>query len=641
MLILPSRSKGRYVVLDGAVTLLDASAGVEAQTLTVWRQADRYKVPCIAYLNKMDKSSASFSNCVQSMIDKLHVTPLITQVPVGSGVNFSGIVDIVNMEKYTWLNDGEGKVYQKTPVDASEGEMYNKTIAARIKLVENLANVDDAIAEHFLNDTDHMDIPKTDIHHAIRQATLDRKIVPVLCGSSHKNKGVQPLMDAIIKYLPCPLDIHHEFVEFYKGELCALAFKVIHDKYHGPLTFMRLYEGELKANSTVYNVNRECSERVVKVLRVYADEHKDIASATVGNIVAVSGLKATITGDTIVTNPAAVLFAENRSKKMKTRSTEDWDSDTKEAVAPVLAGMVIPDPVFFCSIEVGSLSHQKQLDLALNILTREDPSLRVQIDKDTGQTILSGMGELHLDIIKSRIEKEYKAEVYLGPLQIAYRESVTGPSKECVVTLDSMVGKDRHVVTVGLSVAPSSEEDFQSIIIPQDLDPTVVRLLHIIKLRAINAGVKSALSRGPILGYPMINVAVTLRTFQFKRGTSLSMVTGAASQAMFQALQQASSALLEPMMQMEIWTDEAYLSNILADLNPRRTQILGIDSPHPDTRTLQGLVPLAELRGYSTCLRTITSGRASFTMQLSHYVEMTEADQNHMTMQHAGLFPLS
>ena len=627
-------------VLDGAVALLDASAGVEAQTLTVWRQADHYKVPCIAYLNKMDKPAASFTNSVTSMVDKLHVNPLVTQVPIGSGSDFRGIVDIVNMEKCVWKNDGEGKLFEKSSLESSD-ELYEQTLKSRMKLIETLADVNETIAEHFLNDVDHLDIPRVDIHNAIRAATLSRKVVPVLCGSSYKNKGVQPLLDAVIKYLPSPLEIHHDFVDYYKDKLCALAFKLVHHKHHGPLTFMRLYEGELKSGMSIYNVNRECTEKVTRVLQVYADEHKEISHASSGNIVAVSGLKETITGDTLVTNHAAAVVAESRrSKDNKTYEPElDSDGEDSQLSAPVLAGMIIPDPVFFCSVEVESLAYQKQLDLALANLTREDPSLRVRIDKDTGQTILSGMGELHLDIIKSRIEKEYKAEVYLGPMQISYRESVTEASEETVVTLDNVIGKDRHVVTVGLSLKPSSS-NFKSIEIPHDLDIEIIRKLRTVRHRALNSGVKSALSRGPILGFPVINVAVTLHNFQMKHGTSLSMLTGAASQAVYQALQQASATLLEPMMNMEIWTEESYLSNVMADLNRRRAQILAMASPHPDTRIVHALVPLAELRGYSTTLRTVTSGRGSFTMELAYYAEMAESERNQATLQHTGFAPI-
>ena len=608
-------------VLDGAVAILDASAGVEAQTLTVWRQAERYEVPCIAYLNKMDKPKASFEMSVKSMMEKLHVNPLIVQLPVGNGSKFQGVVDIVNLEMFVWSHESEGKSFKKLELETSDSALYNEVMDTRTKLVENLADFDEVIADHVLSDTDHMDIPKGHIHRAIRNATIERKGVPVLCGSSFKNKGVQPLMDSVIRYLPSPVDIQHSFVDHYQNDLCGLAFKLVHDKHHGPLTFVRLYSGEISGGSTIYNINRGCNEKVQRLMQVYADEHKEVHTISKGNIIAVAGLKETITGDTLVSSLSSAKAANKRST-----NTSDGNVDD-ESTAPVLAGLVIPDPVFFCSIEVASLVYQKQLDLALANLSREDPSLRVHVDKDTGQTILSGMGELHLDIIKSRIEKEYKAEVDLGPLQISYREAIQNHAEERL-ELDKMIGKDRHRVNLTLSVSPSEETEFKSVeLIPHkdsEMDPKRVRR-HVIQ--AINKGVQSALSRGPVLGFPVLNVSVQVHDIKVKYGTSLPMVTGAAAQATHKALLSAGGVLLEPFMLMDIWTEESYLSNVMSDLSPRRAQIQEISAPHQDTRNVHALVPLSELLGYSNTLRTITSGRGSFSMSLSHYSHMGEYEQ--------------
>ncbi|CAG5121381.1 unnamed protein product [Candidula unifasciata] len=639
-------------VLDGAVAVLDASAGVEAQTLTVWRQADRYNVPRIVYLNKMDKPGASLDLCLSSLRNKLHAEPLVLNIPVGSGKEFTGVQDLVHMNLLKWPNNGkDGRVFEQTPIDLNKpDESVEKFLKARTDLIGRLADVDERIADLVLCDTKIESFTAEDLKSAIRSATIKQKIVPVLCGSSLKNKGVQPLLDAIILYLPSPVDISYGFVKYYSNHLCALAFKVIHDKQRGPLAFVRIYSGMLKSGSYVYNINRDINEKSTRILQVYADELHDISSAVAGNIVAVAGLKETYTGDTLTCNRTAAQEAarayiletgdidsespesEEKSEEDKSDEIAESDTVTKDKI-PILAGVSVPDPVFFCSIEAASLSMQKSLDLALEQLKKEDPSLKVEVNEETGQTVLSGMGELHLDIIKSRLEKEYKLEVELGPLQIAYRETILD-DVEVTETLERDLGGNRQFVHMRLSLHPDLEDrDFKHVVLQRSHDhPLVIRSTV---LKAIESGIRSGLANGCILNFPVIHTRVHLHEFATHHHTTLPMITGCAALAVQKALREAQSVLLEPMMALEITTDDEKLDVVLSDLSKRRSHILDV-AFRQNARVISALTPLKELMGFSTDLRTITSGTATCTIELSHYEKMSNDEIQKVTEQISG-----
>ncbi|XP_005107027.1 ribosome-releasing factor 2, mitochondrial [Aplysia californica] len=649
-------------VLDGAVAILDASAGVEAQTLTVWRQADNYHIPRLVYLNKMDKPGASLELCLQSLQKKLHVTPLVLNLPVGSGREFTGVLDLVNLEKLTWdpTSSRDGSSFTKIPIDIEEGSADSeRVLKARADLIGQLADMDEHIADLVLCDTKLTDIPVKDLISAVRTATLQQKVVPVFCGSSLKNKGVQPLLDAVGLFLPSPMDISYGFAKYYESHLCALAFKVQYDKQRGPLTYVRIYSGMLNSGAHVFNINRGKTEKTSRLLQVYADELHDISAAVAGNIIAIAGLKETFTGDTITSTMSTAKEAAhnyvremNKEKKQKTseelkaselsskESLENEDLVEKDHVTndmiPVLAGMAVPDPVFFCSVEPSSMSVQKNLDAALDNLQKEDPSLRVEINSETGQTVLSGMGELHLDIIKSRLQKEYGLDVDLGPLQIAYRETVIEDADACE-TLDKTLGGKHQFVQIRLSVHPDLEErEFKHVLLERTPDHPL-NLKHKVA-KAVESGIKSGLSHGVLLNFPVIHTRVCLHEFTTHYHTTLPMITAAAAMATQKALRLAGSVLLEPMMGMEITTEEDKADSVLSDLGKRRSHILNVTS-RLDARVISAVTPLQELMGYSTELRTITSGTASCSMELSHYEKMSEEEIQKVTERITGFHP--
>ncbi|KAL5008243.1 hypothetical protein ScPMuIL_013824 [Solemya velum] len=626
-------------VLDGAVAILDASAGVEAQTLTVWRQADKYHTPRIVYLNKMDKRGANIELCMNSLREKLKVNPLLIHLPIGSEKAFSGIVDLVSMKKVRWSSK-DGNKFDIEPIMSADGSLHDEAINARNNLIGQVADFNEKIAEFVLNDEIDK-IPEQELQMALREVCINQKALLVLCGSSLKNVGVQALLDAITFYLPSPKDINYGFAEFYKTDLCALAFKIIHDKQRGPLTFLRIYSGILKTGANIYNVNRGLSEKITRLLQVYADDFKDISSTGAGNIVCVSGLKQTVTGDTLTSSQSTATSAQRAYNQQKHKTETKVDTDMESlgvADTPVLAGLDVLEPVFFCSVEPPSLAYQKDLDFALECLQREDPSLKVEVNEDTGQTVLSGMGELHLEVIKSRILKEYGVDVDVGPLQIAYRETISRTA-EIEEVLDKTIGDRHHQVQMKVSIHPCEVSEFRQVKVIHSKEHTFENLKKK-HLQAINNGIRSALSNGPILNFPIINVEVHLESFHLGPGTSMAMISACASMAAYQALKQGEAILLEPMMKMEINTDEDRLHSVLADLSRRRGQIQAVQA-RQDVRVVDVLTPLSELMGYSTDLRTTTSGTATFTMELSHYENMTISEQNKAIENVTGFRPPS
>ncbi|KAM6224335.1 ribosome-releasing factor 2, mitochondrial [Rhynchocyon petersi] len=618
-------------VLDGAVAVFDASAGVEAQTLTVWRQADKYNIPRICFLNKMDKTGASFNYAVESIREKLKAKPLLLQLPLGEAKTFKGLVDVVRKEKLLWNpSSDDGKDFERKPLsELSDAELLKEATEARNTLIEQVADLDDEFAELVLGEfSENFDLlPAEKLQTAIHRVTMAQTAVPVLCGSALKNKGIQPLLDAITMYLPSPEERNYEFLQWYKDDLCALAFKVLHDKQRGPLVFMRIYSGTIKPQLAIHNVNGNCTERLSRLLLPFADQHVEIPSLGAGNIALTVGLKHTATGDTLVSSKSSALAAARRAK----REGEKKPGHNNEAERLVLAGVEIPEPVFFCTIEPPSMAKQPDLDHALNCLQREDPSLKVKLDPDSGQTILCGMGELHIEIIHDRIKREYGLETYLGPLQVAYRETILNAVR-ATDTLDRTVGDKRHLVTVELEARPAGTSSVTPVI---EYAENITEELLKISQESVENGVHSACLQGPLLGFLVQDVAITLHSLIVHPGTSATMISACVSRCVQKALKQADKQILEPLMNLEVTLPGEYLSPVLADLAQRRGSVQEIQA-RQDNKVVTGFVPLAETMGYSTTLRTLTSGSATFALELSNYQAMNPQDQNALLSQRSG-----
>uniref|UniRef100_A0A8C9AE55 Ribosome-releasing factor 2, mitochondrial n=1 Tax=Prolemur simus TaxID=1328070 RepID=A0A8C9AE55_PROSS len=572
-------------VLDGAVAVFDASAGVEAQTLTVWRQADKHKIPRICFLNKMDKTGASFNYAVESIREKLKAKPLLLQLPVGEAKTFKGMVDVINKEKLLWNpNSGDGKDFERKPLlETSDPELLKETTEARNALIEQVADLDDEFADLVLGEfSENFDLlPAEKLQTAIHRVTLAQTAVPVLCGSALKNKGIQPLLDAITMYLPSPEERNYEFLE-----------------------------------------------RISRLLLPFADQHIEIPSLTSGNIALTVGLKHTVTGDTIVSSKSSTLAAARRAE----REGEKKHKQSNEAEKILLAGVEIPEPVFFCTIEPPSVAKQPDLDHALKCLQREDPSLKVRVDPDSGQTVLCGMGELHIEIIHDRIKREYGLETYLGPLQIAYRETILN-SVRATDTLDRTLGDKRHLVTVEVETRPTETSSVMPVI---EYAESVGEDLLKVSQEAIENGIRSVCLQGPLLGSPMQDVAITLHSLIIHPGTSTTMISACVSRCVQKALKKANKQVLEPLMNLEITVTKDYLSPVLADLAQRRGNIQEIQT-RQDNKVVIGFVPLAEMMGYSTVLRTLTSGSATFALELSTYQAMNPQDQSTLLNRRSGL----
>ncbi|XP_011944701.1 PREDICTED: ribosome-releasing factor 2, mitochondrial isoform X1 [Cercocebus atys] len=619
-------------VLDGAVAIFDASAGVEAQTLTVWRQADKHNIPRICFLNKMDKTGASFKYAVESIREKLKAKPLLLQLPIGEAKTFKGVVDVVTKEKLLWnSNSNDGKDFERKPLlEISDPELLKETTEARNALIEQVADLDDEFADLVLEEfSENFDLlPAEKLQTAIHRVTLAQTAVPVLCGSALKNKGIQPLLDAVTVYLPSPEERNYEFLQWYKDDLCALAFKVLHDKQRGPLVFMRIYSGTIKPQLAIHNVNGNCTERISRLLLPFADQHVEIPSLTAGNIALTVGLKHTATGDTIVSSKSSALAAARRAE----REGEKKHRQNNEAERVLLAGVEIPEPVFFCTIEPPSVSKQPDLEHALKCLQREDPSLKVRLDPDSGQTVLCGMGELHIEIIHDRIKREYGLETYLGPLQVAYRETILN-SVRATDTLDRTLGDKRHLVTVEVEARPIETSSVTPVI---EYAESISEGLLKVSKEAIESGIHSACLQGPLLGSPVQDVAITLYSLTVHPGTSTTMISACVSRCVQKALKKADKQVLEPLMNLEVTVARDYLSPVLADLAQRRGNIQEIQT-RQDNKVVIGFVPLADIMGYSTVLRTLTSGSATFALELSTYQAMNSQDQNTLLNRRSGL----
>jgi elongation factor G len=588
-------------VLDGAVAVFDGVAGVEPQTQTVWRQADRYGVPRICFVNKLDRTGASFEHCVETIKNRLNAIPAVVQLPIGSEADFIGVVDLIKMRALTWR--GETKIGEDYAVEEIPVELVDQAQAARHALIELVADHDDHMMEAFL--TDEESITPELLQDSIRRAVLASKITAVLCGSAFKNKGVQPLLDAVIAYLPSPLDVP-AILGFKQGDesvtierhptdadpFAALAYKIAADPHLGRLTYIRLYSGKLAAGSTVLNATKGRKERIGKIYQMHANKRQEIASVGAGQIVAVMGLKDTTTGETL--------------------------SDISNPV--VLESMDFPAPVIEQAIEPKTKSDQEKLGMAIQRLAEEDPTFRVHTDDETGQTIIAGMGELHLEILIDRMKREFRVGANIGKPQVAYRETLRRPVEKVEYTHKKQSGGSGQYGRVIINVEPQphgSGYEFVNQItggrIPREYIP------------AVDEGIQDAMQFGVLAGYPVDDVKVTLIDGAYHDVDSSELAFRVAGSMVFkEAARRADPALLEPVMAVEVTTPEAYLGTVIGDLNARRGHIQAMNELHGN-KVVQALVPLSEMFGYVGDLRSKTSGQASYSMEFHSYAETPKA----------------
>jgi elongation factor G len=584
-------------VLDGAIALFDSVAGVEPQSETVWRQADKYRVPRIAYINKMDRVGANFGAGVQTMIDRLGAHPVPIQLPIGAEADFRGVIDLVR-ERAVIYKDDLGQEVEETDIPDDHKDVAHE---ARTHLIEAIADYDDELMESYLAD-EQIDVAR--LKAAIRKATLDISMTPVLCGSSFKNKGVQPLLDAVIDYLPSPLDVPAvEGLEPGKDEedghpiprkaadeepFAALAFKVMSDPFVGKLTYFRVYSGKLSSGTRVLNANTGRTERVGRILMMHANHREDQDEVYAGDIAAAVGLKQTSTGDTLAAPDAPVR----------------------------LETMTFPEPVVHLSIEPKTKVDQEKMATALARLAEEDPTFNVRTDEETGQTVISGMGELHLEVLVDRMRREFKVEAAVGRPQVAYRETVRGEARKVEGKFIRQTGGSGQygVVYIDLEPAPGEGFDFINKIkggsIPSEFIP------------AVEKGIEEALETGVKAGFPMVDVRATLTDGKYHDTDSSEIAFKiAGSLALKEAAKRAKPVLLEPVMAVEVVTPQEFLGDVIGDLSRRRGRVEG-QEPRGNALAVKASVPLAEMFGYATDLRSNTQGRANYTMQFDRYEEV-------------------
>ncbi len=578
-------------VLDGAVAVFDSVQGVEPQSETVWRQADKYRVPRIAFLNKMDRVGADFSGSVQSIVDRLEANPVAVQLPIGKEADFRGVIDLVSMKSYLFNDETLGADYV---VEDVSPDLLSAAQESRDKMIEAVAEFDEAVLEQYLNGEP---LKPEDIKRAVRAGTNQMRMTPVLCGSAFKNKGVQPLLDAVVDFLPSPLDVPEvEGVEPSSGEkmscpasdeepFSALAFKIMADPFAGQLTYFRVYSGRLETGSYVYNVTQGKRERIGRLLKMHANKREDINVVYAGDIAAAVGMKGARTGDTL--------------------------SDEKH---PVLLEVIkFPEPVISMAVEPKTKQDLEKLGFSLEKLSQEDPSFHVQTDDETGQTIISGMGELHLEIIVDRLVREFKVQANVGKPEVAYRETIrgTGEAEGKYIKQSGGRGQYGHVV---LRVEPSEPgvglEFVNKIvggIIPREYIP------------AVEKGVRERMESGVVAGYAMRDVRVTLFDGSFHEVDSSEMgFKIAASMAFESACRKGNPILLEPVMKVEVLVPQDFMGDVIGDLNSRRGKVQGIKA-RVGSQAVEAMVPLGEMFGYATSLRSKTQGRATYSMEFAEY----------------------
>ena len=589
-------------VLDGCVVIFDAVSGVEPQSETVWRQADRYRVPRLAYVNKMDRVGADFYNTVQQIHERLGAVPVPIQLPLGAEANFTGIIDLLTQKVEVYLDD-LGREIEERDVPA---EMAKPVQEWRGKLFERLAEADDEIMNAFVH---NQKVPIETLRAALRRATVANKIVPVLCGSSFKNRGVQFLLDAVVAYLPSPLDIPpvhgtdprtHQEVERPTSPteaFCGLVFKLMRDPFVGKLYFVRVYSGTLKAGTYVYNANRRKKYRVGKLVRLHANKQEIIPEISAGDIAAAIGLDETRTGETVCLEDQPV----------------------------VLESMRFPDPVVSLAIEPESSIDQDKLGLSLGVLQDEDPSFRVSYSQETAQTLISGMGELHLEIILDRLQREFKVGTKTGRPQVAYKETITRKAESVGKFIKQTGGRGQYG-HVEFLVEPGERNSGVQFInkivggaIPREYIP------------AVEEGVEEACRTGVLAGYPVCDVAVTLHDGSYHEVDSSEIAFKlAASLGLQEALRKASPILLEPIMNLEVVVPEEYLGAVVGDLSARRCKIVSMGQ-RANAKVIKGEVPLAEMLGYATAIRSLSQGRAQYTMEPYYYAPVPRSLQEEIT----------
>ncbi|KAE8750087.1 hypothetical protein FOCC_FOCC003211 [Frankliniella occidentalis] len=622
-------------VTDGCVVILDSSAGVEAQTQTVWRQADKKTIPRIVYANKMDRLDASMPLCVDTLRKKLGVEIFAVQLPIkDKKEKFLGVVDLLHLKKHLWIEDSGGieQLHELPLEESSDGKLWESAVKSREDLIDTLSSIDDSLAEEIIANDSLSSISASALSSALRKATILCKGVPLLCGSSYKNKGIQPLMDAVVRYLPSPLERSNKiFQEAFNDDLCAHAFKVIHHNQFGPLVFLRLYSGEIIKKDKVFNLRLQIPEKCVNVMVATADDFEQVASVSAGNIAV-----ETRAGD-------LVTYSQSTAQKAYKRLAIIKGVTENDAQNQLGVGAVVPDPVFFCSVEAPSQSQQVALDKALGKLAREDPSLTVTFNEETSQIILGGMGELHLDIIKERLLTEYKLDILLGPIQIAYREALQCPEEE-TITIQETIGSSKQLVEINLIIEPKldNRKDILRMSSPDsDIQQKLDRIKANIKImQAIKTGVKEGLKYGPKLHCPLMATAVLIQDIKFGKGTSPPMIASATTQCLRKALENADTVLMEPIMYVEVVLNEEHQSDVSADLSRRRADILNVADRHIN-RVIQARVPLAEMLGYATHLRYLTSGTASFSMEFQEYQVLPDELELKVIEKETGLSYLS
>jgi elongation factor G len=577
-------------VLDGAVALFDAVNGVEPQSETVWRQADRYGVPRIAFINKCDRVGANPDACVEQIAGRLKSHPVVIQMPGGLEADFTGVVDLIRMRHIVWSDDTLGATFTDTEVPA---ELVDRARAARATMIEALGEVDDVVMAMYLEEREP---PEEVLQAALRRATVAGRAVPVLVGAAFKNKGIQPLLDAVVDYLPSPLDIPPVSGSDLRGgrvsraaaedePFSALAFKIMNDPFMGQLTYFRVYSGHLESGATVFNATKGKREKIGRLLQIHANKREDIKEVSCGNIAAAVGMRVTTTGDTLCDEKAPVL----------------------------LEVMDFPAPVISIAIEPSTQANQERLSVALNRLAVEDPSFSVRVDEETGQTLISGMGELHLEIIVDRLIREFKIEASVGRPQVAYRETVTRIASAEGKFIRQTAGRGQYghvVIKVGPAQAGQGvifEDATFGGVVPREFVPSVER------------GAREALARGIVAGYPVIDAAVTLTGGSFHEVDSTEMAFQIAGSLGTQAAaREAGPILLEPVMAVEVITPDQFTGEVMGNLSARRGRVSGME-PRGSAQAVTAEVPLATMFGYSTDVRSMTQGRATYTMQFARY----------------------
>jgi elongation factor G len=586
-------------VLDGAVTVFDGVAGVEPQSETVWRQADRYGVPRICFVNKLDRTGADFFRCVDMIVDRLNAVPVVMQLPIGAEADFQGVVDLVQMKALVWSEETKlGEMYDVVDIPA---ELQAQADEYRAKLIETVSENDEEMMELYLEGTEP---DQEQLRAAIRRITLaegETTVTPVFCGTAFKNKGVQPLLDAVVRYLPSPLDV--EAIEGQSPKdpeetlirkpsedepMSALAFKIASDPHLGKLTFIRVYSGRIEAGTQVLNSVKGKKERIGKIYRMHANKREEISSVGAGDIVAVMGLKQTTTGETL--------------------------SDSANPV--ILESMEFPAPVIEVAIEPKSKGDQEKLGVAIQRLAEEDPSFQVKSDEETGQTIISGMGELHLDVLVDRMKREFKVEANVGKPQVAYRETLRKAVEKIDYTHKKQTGGSGQFAKVQIALEPLEGDGYEFVNkvtggrIPKEYIPSV------------DAGCQEAMEFGVLAGYPLTGVKVTLLDGAYHDVDSSEMAFKIAGSMVFkEAARRASPAILEPLMKVEVTTPEDYMGDVIGDINSRRGQVQAMED-RSGAKVVRALVPLSEMFGYVGDLRSKTSGRASYSMEFDSYGEV-------------------